>query len=157
MVSVSKYLKDTEDTAPHVSVPVSYINFKSIFPNPAPVICEAIENYIPGRDRSGRVARGRDGDGGGRVLHLRVVRGMMRGRRGRVAMASMRMRVRGPHGLPEEWRFVPRVVKVVVQLALVVPERGEGNIVTISYPWRRDTGKYAAQGPNIMSPEGFIV
>ena len=35
-------------------------------------------------------------------------------------MASMGMRVRGPHGLPEEWRFVPRVVEVVVQLALVV-------------------------------------
>ena len=31
MVSVSKYLKDTEDTAPHVSGSVS---FKSIFPNP---------------------------------------------------------------------------------------------------------------------------
>ena len=74
----------------------------------------------------GRVARGRDGDGGGRVLHLRVVRGMMRGRRGRVAMASMRMRVRGPHGLPEEWRFVPRVVEVVVQLALVVSEEQSG-------------------------------
>ena len=28
---------------------------------------------------------------------------------------------RGPHRLPQEWRFVPRVVKVVVQLALVVP------------------------------------
>ena len=27
-------------------------------------------------------------------------------------------------------------------------------IVTISHPWQRDTGKYAAQGPNIMSPEG---
>ena len=35
MVSVSKYLKDTEDTAPHVSVSVSQIHFKSIFPNPA--------------------------------------------------------------------------------------------------------------------------
>ena len=32
MVSVSKYLKDTEDTAPRVSV--SQIHFKSIFPNP---------------------------------------------------------------------------------------------------------------------------
>ena len=28
------------------------------------------------------------------------------------------------------------------------------SIVTISHPWQRDTGKYAAQGPNIMSPEG---
>ena len=34
MVSVFKYLKDTEDTAPHVSVSVSWIHFKSIFPNP---------------------------------------------------------------------------------------------------------------------------
>ena len=29
-----------------------------------------------------------------------------------------------------------------------------GTIVTISHPWQRDTGKYAAQGPNIMLPEG---
>ena len=37
MVSVvSKYLKDTGDTAPHVSVSVSKIHFKSIFPNLAP-------------------------------------------------------------------------------------------------------------------------
>ena len=35
MVSVSKYMKDTEDTAPCVSVSVSWIHFKSIFPNPA--------------------------------------------------------------------------------------------------------------------------
>ena len=34
MISVSKYLKDTEDTAPHVYVSVSWIHFKSIFPNP---------------------------------------------------------------------------------------------------------------------------
>ena len=27
-------------------------------------------------------------------------------------------------------------------------------IVTISHPWQRDTGKYAAQGPNIMSLYG---
>ena len=33
MVSVSKYLKDTEDTAPRVYVSVSWIHFKSIFPN----------------------------------------------------------------------------------------------------------------------------
>ena len=26
-------------------------------------------------------------------------------------------------------------------------------IITISHPWQRDTGKHAAQGPNIMSPE----
>ena len=37
MVSVSKYLKDTEDTAPHVSVSVSQIHFKSIFPNPVEI------------------------------------------------------------------------------------------------------------------------
>ena len=36
MVSVYKYLKDTGDTAPHVSVSVSKIHFKSIFPNLAP-------------------------------------------------------------------------------------------------------------------------
>ena len=32
MVSVSKYQEDTENTAPHVSV--SWIHYKSIFPNP---------------------------------------------------------------------------------------------------------------------------
>ena len=43
-------------------------------------------------------------------------------RRGRVVAADVRGMVgRRPHRLPEEWRFVPRVVKVVVQLALVVP------------------------------------
>ena len=30
-------------------------------------------------------------------------------------------------------------------------------IVTISHPWQRDTRKYAAQGPNIKSPEGHRV
>ena len=34
MVSVSKYLKDTEDTAFYLSVSVSWIHFKSIFPHP---------------------------------------------------------------------------------------------------------------------------
>ena len=34
MVSVSEVSKDTEDIAPHVSVSVSQIHFKSIFPNP---------------------------------------------------------------------------------------------------------------------------
>ena len=30
-------------------------------------------------------------------------------------------------------------------------------IVTILHPWQRDTGKYAAQGPNIMSPEAPLM
>ena len=34
-----------------------------------------------------------------------------------------------------------------------VANRAE-HIVTISHPWQRDTGKYAAQGPNIMLTEG---
>ena len=31
------------------------------------------------------------------------------------------------------------------------------NIVTMLHPWQRDTGKYAAQGPNIMSPEAPLM
>ena len=60
MVSVSKYLKDTEDTAPHVSVSVSQIHFKSIFPNPdfwkylAQLLKKSRHsyNYQPQRSRS---------------------------------------------------------------------------------------------------------
>ena len=32
--------------------------------------------------------------------------------------------------------------------------RVEHCYVLISHPWQRDTGKYAAQGPNIKLPEG---
>ena len=51
MVSVSKYLKDTEDTAFHVSV--SQIHFKSIFPNPDSFIksqiCQALGDNTQSR------------------------------------------------------------------------------------------------------------
>ena len=78
---------------------------------------------VAGRDRRGGVAGGRDGYGRGRVLHRARVTRRVTGRRGRVvAAAGVWSMVRWrPHRLPEQWRFVPRVVKVVVQLALVVP------------------------------------
>ena len=36
-------------------------------------------------------------------------------------------------------------------------KRPFGDHVTMLHPWQRDTGKYAAQGPNIMSPEAPLM
>ena len=61
---------------------------------------------------------------------------------------------------PLPWHFFVLQPFVVVN-QVKCPQSGaqfnwilKNSIGIISHPWQRDTGKYAAQGPNIMSPEG---
>ena len=55
MVSVSKYLKDTEDIAFHVSVSVSMIHFKSIFPTLSDSLCLAAANGAEIAEQLGKI------------------------------------------------------------------------------------------------------
>ena len=63
-VPVSKYLKDTEDTTPHVSVSVSQIHFKSIFPNPGIDTTYLLAESDAHDDGAGREDDGGEEDGG---------------------------------------------------------------------------------------------
>ena len=51
-------------------------------------------------------------------------------------------------------KVIKKYISISIELTKNISERRNG---TILHPWQRDTGKYAAQGPNIMSPEAPLM